>query len=74
MKPRLITTAFAISLLSGAANAQVTIDMAAFTCGQYLAMSPAMSHDFSAWMSGWFSYQTPAQLWMCLHTRKISQS
>ena len=58
MKPRLITTAFAISLLSGAANAQVTIDMAAFTCGQYLAMSPAMSHDFSAWMSGWFSYQT----------------
>ncbi|MGB8577098.1 MAG: HdeA/HdeB family chaperone [Pseudolabrys sp.] len=54
----LISTAFAISLLSGAANAQVTIDMAAFTCGQYLAMSPAMSRDFSAWMSGWFSYQT----------------
>jgi HdeA/HdeB family len=58
MKLRLISTAFAISLLSGAANAQVTIDMAAFTCGQYLAMSPAMSRDFSAWMSGWFSYQT----------------
>ena len=32
--------------------------MGAFTCGQYLAMSPAMSRDFSAWMSGWFSYQT----------------
>ena len=57
MKLRLISTAFAISLLSGTANAQVTIDMAAFTCGQYLAMSPSMSRDFSAWMSGWFSYQ-----------------
>ena len=41
-----------------AANAQVTIDMGAFTCGQYLAMSPTMSRDFSAWMSGWSSYQT----------------
>ena len=58
MKLRLISTAFAISLLSGTANAQVTIDMGAFTCGQYLAMSPAMSRDFSAWVSGWFSYQT----------------
>ena len=58
MKLRLISTAFAISLLSGAANAQVAIDMAAFTCGQYLAMSPTMSRDFSAWMSGWSSYQT----------------
>jgi hypothetical protein len=58
MKLRLISTAFAISLLSMAANAQVTIDMGAFTCSQYLAMSPSMSRDFSAWMSGWFSYQT----------------
>ena len=58
MKLRLISTAFAISLLPVAANAQVTIDMGAFTCDQYLAMSPAMSRDFSAWMSGWFSYQT----------------
>ncbi len=58
MKLRLISTALAISLLPIAANAQVTIDMGAFTCGQYLAMSPAMSRDFSAWMSGWSSYQT----------------
>jgi hypothetical protein len=58
MKPRLISTAFAISLLPVAANAQVTIDMSAFTCSQYLAMSPSMSRDFSAWISGWFSYQT----------------
>ena len=58
MKHRLITTAFAILLLPAAANAQVVIDMGAFTCAQYLAMSPSMSRDFSAWMSGWFSYQT----------------
>ena len=58
MRLRLISTAFAISLLPAAANAQLTIDMGAFTCSQYLAMSPSMSQDFSAWMSGWFSYQT----------------
>ena len=58
MKLRLISAAFAISLLPGAVSAQVTVDMGAFTCSQYLAMSPSMSRDFSAWMSGWFSYQT----------------
>jgi hypothetical protein len=58
MKLRLISAAFAISLLPMAANAQVTIDMGAFTCSQYLAMPPAMSTNFSAWMSGWYSYQT----------------
>jgi hypothetical protein len=58
MRLRLISAAFAISLLPVAANAQLTINMGAFTCAQYLAMSPAMSRDFSAWMSGWFSYQT----------------
>jgi hypothetical protein len=55
---RLISTAFAICLFPAVANAQVIIDMGAFTCDQYLAMSPAMSRDFSAWMSGWFSNQT----------------
>jgi hypothetical protein len=58
MKLRLISTAFAISLLPAAANAQVVVDMSKWTCAQYLAMSPSMSRDFSAWMSGWFSYQT----------------
>ena len=58
MKLRLIGAAFAISLLPMAANAQAIIDMSAFTCGQYLAMPPAMSTNFSAWMSGWYSYQT----------------
>ena len=41
-----------------AANAQLIIDMGAIRCDQYLAMPPAQSRDFSAWMSGWFSYQT----------------
>jgi len=58
MKLRLISAAFAISLLPMAANAQVTIDMSAFTCSQYLAMPLSMSVNFSAWMSGWYSYQT----------------
>ena len=58
MRLRLISTVLAICLLPVAANAQVIIDMSAFTCGQYLAMSPTMSRDFSAWMSGWFSNQT----------------
>ena len=58
MRLRLISTAFAICLLPAVANAQVIFDMGAVTCDQYLAMSPAMSRDFSAWMSGWFSNQT----------------
>jgi hypothetical protein len=58
MKRRLMSFAFAISLLPMAANAQLTINMGAFTCSQYLAMSSSMSRDFSAWMSGWFSNQT----------------
>ena len=58
LRMRLISTAFAICLLPAVANAQVIIDMGAFTCDQHLAMSPAMSRDFSAWMSGWFSNQT----------------
>jgi HdeA/HdeB family len=57
MKLRLISTAFAVSLIPVAANAQV-ISMDALTCSEYLAMPPAASRDFSAWMSGWYSYQT----------------
>ena len=58
MRLGLISTAFAILILPAAANAQLTIDMGAIKCNQYLAMSPSTSRDFSAWMSGWFSYQT----------------
>jgi HdeA/HdeB family len=56
MKLRLTSAACAISLVAGAANAQSVIDMSKFTCAQYLAMSPAVSEKFSAWMSGWFTY------------------
>lgn len=59
MKTRLIGASVAFLLLGTAANAQtVTIDMKAVKCSQYLAMTPVQSDKFSAWMSGWFSYQT----------------
>jgi hypothetical protein len=57
MKFRLMSLACAISLSPIAASAQLTIDMNNITCGQYLAMQPSQSRSFSAWMSGWFSYQ-----------------
>jgi HdeA/HdeB family len=57
MRFRMTIFACSISLLPIAANAQLTIDMNNITCGQYLAMAPSQSRDFSAWMSGWFSYQ-----------------
>lgn len=58
MKHSLIGAAFAVCLLPVGAGAQVTIDMGRITCVQYLAMPPSTSRDFSAWMSGWFSYQS----------------
>ena len=57
MRCRLISLAFAFSIVPVVANAQLTIDMGKITCDQYLAMPPAQSDNFSAWMSGWFSYQ-----------------
>jgi hypothetical protein len=45
-------------VLHSSANAQLTIDMSLVTCEQYLGMTPAVSRDFSAWMSGWFHYQS----------------
>ena len=58
MRLRLVGAVMGIVALQSTANAQLTIDMSLITCEQYLAMKPAMSRDFSAWMSGWFSYQT----------------
>ena len=70
---RLICLALAISLLPFSANAQLTIDMASITCGQYLGMPPAQSRDFSAWMSGWFSYQTRrTSVDVLLHQKNIA--
>ena len=57
MTVRLISLTFAILLLPVTANAQLTIDMASITCGQYLGMPPHSRVIFSAWMGGWFSYQ-----------------
>jgi len=57
MRCRLISLTFAVSIIPVAANAQVTIDMGKITCSQYLAMPQPQSDNFSAWMSGWFSYQ-----------------
>ncbi len=57
MRFRLISLTFVILHLPVVANAQLTIDMANIKCDQYLAMSAPQSRDFSAWMSGWFSYQ-----------------
>jgi HdeA/HdeB family len=57
MKSGLIGLTFAISIIPVVANAQVTIDMGRISCGEYLAMPPSQSANFSAWMSGWFSYK-----------------
>jgi hypothetical protein len=57
MRSGLICLTFAISIIPVVANAQLTIDMGNITCGQYLAMPSSQSDNFSAWMSGWFSYQ-----------------
>ena len=57
MRCRLISLTFAISIIPIGANAQVTIDMGKIICSQYLAMPQSQSDKFSAWMSGWFSYQ-----------------
>ena len=74
MKSRLIGAAVAVSLFPAAAHAQVTVDMGALTCEQYLAMSPSMSRDFSAWVSGWYSYQTRRRVVDILAHRKNIES
>ena len=43
--------------LPGVGHAQITMDMSRLTCANYSAMSPGQARIFSAWMSGWFSYQ-----------------
>ncbi|HEY2758738.1 MAG TPA: HdeA/HdeB family chaperone [Pseudolabrys sp.] len=73
MRRSLISAALAISLPPVAANAQLTINMNMIKCDQYLAMSPDMSRDFSAWMSGWFSYQTRRTFVdLALHQKNIA--
>ena len=52
-----ICLAFAVSMIPAGVSAQLTIDMDRIKCEQYLAMPPSQSNDFSAWMSGWFSFK-----------------
>ena len=49
MRCRFIGLTFVIAMVPVVANAQLTIDMGKITCGQYLAMPPSQSNDFSAW-------------------------
>ena len=58
MKNFAFCLALAGTIFSSAAHAQVTIDMSRITCAEYLAMPPAQSASFSAWMSGWFNQKT----------------
>jgi len=54
-------------------TAQANVDMARITCAEYLAMSPADSAVFSAWMSGWFN-QKKGYVWIDLnaYTRNVA--
>jgi hypothetical protein len=56
-----------------AAQGKGTVDMARITCAEYLAMTPADSAIFSAWMSGWFN-QKKGYVWVDLnaYTRNVA--
>ena len=58
MRLTVISVTVATLILPVEANAQITVQMANIRCDQYLAMPSSDSERFSAWMSGWFSYQT----------------
>jgi len=73
MRSGLIGLTFTLSIVPVVANAQLTIEMGNITCGQYLAMLPAQSDNFSAWMSGWFSYQNHRTFVdLALHQKNIA--
>jgi hypothetical protein len=55
MRKLLFCLTLAATIPAAAARAQVSIDMSRVTCAQYLALAPAQSAAFSAWMSGWFN-------------------
>ncbi|MFV0279688.1 MAG: HdeA/HdeB family chaperone [Rhodoblastus sp.] len=56
MRKMILPLVAAAAVCAGApAQAQVKIDMTKVTCGEYLAMDPDASRDFSTWLSGWFS-------------------
>lgn len=58
MKKVAMLLALGVAAMCAPAHAQVmTYDVSKVTCADYTAMSPDMSQDFSAWMSGWFKQQ-----------------
>ena len=58
MRCRLNILTLAILIVPAfASEALATVDIRSITCSEYLAMPAAPSSKFSAWMSGWFSYQ-----------------
>jgi hypothetical protein len=73
MKFWVFITVFAIGFLPNGSNAQVSVEMANVRCEQFLAMSPEQSRDFSAWMSGWYSYKI-GKTWVDLvaHQKNIT--
>jgi hypothetical protein len=58
MKKLVFYLTLAGTMFSSVAQAQVSIDMSRITCADYLAMPPARSAEFSAWMSGWFNQRS----------------
>lgn len=61
MRYRRITLTFTILVVVptfASAALAATVDMRSITCSDYLAMPTAPSSKFSAWMTGWFSYQS----------------
>src|SRR4051812_14548853 len=60
MRCRSIILTFAILIIPAFAREAhaTTVDIRSVTCGEYLTMPAAPSSKFSAWMTGWFSYES----------------
>src|SRR5205085_11416802 len=60
MRCRLLILTFAILIVPALASEALatTVDIRSITCSEYLAMPAAPSSKFSAWMTGWFSYES----------------
>src|SRR6478735_5009885 len=59
MRCRLLLLALVLVYSAFANDARATTDdIRSITCSEYLAMPAAPSSKFSAWMTGWFSYES----------------
>ena len=61
------------ALLPAAGQAQALIDLTRVTCADYLAMPPADSKVFSAWLSGWLDREVARLLWISTNIRARSR-